>query len=123
MERLAAIFRLDHSPDAASVHTEGQTRALQPLKARERAGEIVTALSFLAAVAALLVTTEPSLRVGAPTAVVLILSFALISRVEFAVGTGYTAPAQLVFVPMLSLLPPALVPPAVALGFVLAKLP
>jgi diguanylate cyclase (GGDEF)-like protein/PAS domain S-box-containing protein len=48
---------------------------------------------------------------------------ALLSRVEFEVGDGYTRPVQLVFVPMLLLLNPAIVPLVAAGGMLAAKLP
>jgi len=44
---------------------------------------------------------------------------ALVSRVEFAVGTGSVVPTQLVLVPMLLLLPRPLVPLLVAAGYLL----
>jgi HD-GYP domain-containing protein (c-di-GMP phosphodiesterase class II) len=45
--------------------------------------------------------------------------YALVSRVEFAIGGGYAIPTQLVLVPMLFILPTGLVPLAVAGGLVL----
>lgn len=58
----------------------------------------------------------------APPAVVtaaLIVSFAIVSRVEFDVGAGYTIPTQIVFVPVLFLIDPAWAPLVVAAGLVL----
>ena len=52
----------------------------------------------------------------------LVASFALASRVEFEVGSGFGVPTELVLVPMLFLLPPELVPLLVAVGFTLAWL-
>jgi diguanylate cyclase (GGDEF)-like protein len=51
--------------------------------------------------------------------VLLVGLYALVSRVEFPVGAGYVVPTQLVLVPMLLLLPPAVVPPLVAAGMML----
>jgi diguanylate cyclase (GGDEF)-like protein/PAS domain S-box-containing protein len=48
---------------------------------------------------------------------------ALLSRVEFEVGDGYTRPLQLVLVPMLLLLKPGVVPLVVAVAVLVAKLP
>jgi putative nucleotidyltransferase with HDIG domain len=52
----------------------------------------------------------------------LILTFALLARVEFDVGAGITYPLQLAFVPALFVLPPAWAPLVVAAGLVLARL-
>jgi HD-GYP domain-containing protein (c-di-GMP phosphodiesterase class II) len=48
---------------------------------------------------------------------------AAMARVRFAVGSGFTVPTQLVFVPMLFLLPPEHLPACVAAGFVLSSVP
>jgi len=53
----------------------------------------------------------------------LVVAYALASLVEFEIGSGSAIPTQLVFVPMLFLLPPASVPPLVALALVLGALP
>ena len=62
-------------------------------------------------------------RSSAPTAVALTLLYAIASRVEFATGAGSTVPTQLVFVPMLFLLPTPAVPLFVAAGLLLGRLP
>jgi diguanylate cyclase (GGDEF)-like protein len=49
-------------------------------------------------------------------AVLLIAVYAVVARIEFPVGTGYVVPSQLILIPMLVLLPPAVVPLAVAVG-------
>ena len=51
--------------------------------------------------------------------VLLVLAYALAARVEFEVGPGFAVPTEIVFVPMLFLLPVGVVPLCVALGFVL----
>jgi diguanylate cyclase (GGDEF)-like protein len=55
------------------------------------------------------------------TAVLLIAAYALVGRIEFAVGAGYVVPTQLILVPMLLVLPPAAVPLAVGAGMVLGN--
>jgi diguanylate cyclase (GGDEF)-like protein len=54
-------------------------------------------------------------------ALLLVAVYALVARVEFPVGAGYVVPTQLVLVPMLVLLPPAVVPVAVGTGLVLGN--
>ena len=56
-------------------------------------------------------------------ALALVAAYAAASRVQFAIGFGYTAPTQLVFVPMLFLLPPGVVPLAVVAGVPSATCP
>ena len=58
-----------------------------------------------------------------PTAVALTLLYAVASRVEFESGVASTVPTQLVFVPMLFLLPTPAVPLFVAAGLLLGRLP
>ena len=88
---------------------------------RELLTEVVAGLLFgLGAVALLLVPGALS-GFDVATAVVLVVLYTLVSRVEFPVGAGYVFPSQLVLVPMLMLLPPATVPLLVAAGLVFAR--
>ena len=57
------------------------------------------------------------------TATLLVVSYALVRRVRFQLGTGLIRPTQIVFVPMLFLTPAAAVPLLVTLGGVLGELP
>ena len=58
-----------------------------------------------------------------PLAVVLVATYALLARVRFPIGYGFTIPTQVVLVPMLFLLPLGAVPLFVAAGMVLGGLP
>ena len=51
-----------------------------------------------------------------PVFLLLVAGYAVLYRVEFAAGPGAAVPTQLVFVPMLVLLPPLLVPASVGLA-------
>ena len=51
-------------------------------------------------------------------AALLIVVYAVVGRIEFPVGAGYVVPTQLILVPMLLMLPPSVVPAAVAIGLV-----
>lgn len=55
------------------------------------------------------------------TALLLVGVYALAYRIEFEIGSGLAVPAQLLFVPMLFMLPLGLVPFAVAAGIMLAN--
>ena len=79
-------------------------------------GSFVVAAVLLAT----LVPTDRSLEWG--SALIATVLLALSSRVIFEVGSCYTMPTQLVFVPMLFVLPPELVPIFVAAGLALGKL-
>ena len=87
---------------------------------RERVVEVAAVLSFLACAIAL-AWLAPAVRpLQAGLAATLIVLYALTSRViKFPIGAGYVVPSYLVLVPMLLLLPPALVPLFAAGGLML----
>jgi HD-GYP domain-containing protein (c-di-GMP phosphodiesterase class II) len=90
---------------------------MKQLAAREFRLSIAVAVSFLAATAAL--TWLPAGRhFSAGIFVLLAAAYALACQVEFEVGTGRAVPTQLVFVPMLFLLPAWAAPLCVAAGLV-----
>ena len=97
--------------------------SVTPLTPRERLVEGLAAAAFLAVAIpmAVLIDGGEPLRLG--VALALVAAYAAASRVQFAVGFGYTAPTQLIFIPMLFLLPPGLVPLAVVAGITLGNLP
>ena len=101
------------------------TRSAQPtrLSGREAVVEGALAGGFLAvaAVMAVALPWERSLYVG--TAALLVLVYALASRVRLEDGAGYTTPTQIVFVPMLYFLPAPIVPLAVAAAMVAGNVP
>ncbi len=75
------------------------------------------AFVLLAVVLAAVAPAERELDVGLAAA--LLAAYVVATRVEFSVGAGYGVPTQLVFVPMLLLLPTPAVPLLVAAGHVL----
>jgi putative nucleotidyltransferase with HDIG domain len=93
-----------------------------PLAGRERAAEIVVAIGFLAAVAALFAARPPHSFDMLP-ALLCVLVLAVAVQVRFHVASGFTVPTQLGFVPLLFVVPVAVAPLAVALALVLAGLP
>src|SRR4051794_36713818 len=111
MERTAGLVR------------QSRDRRPRRMTPRERFVEWGLAACFLVAAVAVgaLVpwgrSTAPLLIGG------LIALYALASRVEFEVGSGRAVPEQLVFVPLLFLVPLPLVPALVAGGFLLARIP
>ena len=89
----------------------------------ERLRELFVGGSFLLLAVLLAVLAEPERSWDVPRAVLLVAAFAVAARIELDVGAGYTVPTQLVFVPMLLLLPTPWVPLLVAAGWFLGKLP
>jgi diguanylate cyclase (GGDEF)-like protein len=96
-----------------------ETRKLRPSR-RELSVEGIASILFLA-VAYPLALTSPSFDPG--TAAVLVVLYAVASRgIKFPIGAGYLVPTYLVLVPMLLLLPPAVVPLLAAAGLMLGTL-
>jgi putative nucleotidyltransferase with HDIG domain len=108
---------------AALGQTEASRSRLQTrTRPREVAAQAVVGLPFLLAAGLLCVVglDEP---VRASDVVIFALAAAIMGRLEFEVGSGYTVPTQLIFVPMLFVLPPAIVPLIVAAGLLLDRIP
>ncbi len=90
----------------------------------ELRAELIVAVAFLAAAVPLAVLAAPHGRsASASVALLFVLLYALTSRIEFDVGSGYGPPTQLVIVPMLYAVPAGWVPLLVAAGLVVGKLP
>ncbi len=90
---------------------------------RERTAEIVASLAFIVAAAAVTVAWDTPQALDIPLAVGLMAAYALATRVEFRIASGWTDPSQIVFVPMLFLLPTDAVPFAVAGALLLGRIP
>src|SRR4051794_10848667 len=93
------------------------------LPARELRAELAMALAFAAMTAALAAWLPADHAFDPVFWLVLVAAYALAGRVMFQFGPGFVRPTQLVFVPMLLLLPAGAVPPAVAAGAVLSAVP
>jgi diguanylate cyclase (GGDEF)-like protein len=83
---------------------------------------VVAAALSLACAVALIGLAPPERPLSLPLAVALLAGYALGGRVLIAVGAGYAVPTQLALVPMLVVLPPAVVPLLVIAGLVLSSL-
>jgi putative nucleotidyltransferase with HDIG domain len=92
------------------------------LSGRDRRVTFASAAAF-AVTAGLLAGVTSGRHFSLGLAVVLIAAYALASRVEFEVGTGSAVATQLVFVPMLFLLPAGVVPLCVLVALVAGSLP
>ena len=111
------------TPAVQELH-EGFDRTYSERPARrELAVEAASAAAFLVTAVAM-AALIPSERDWDPLlAAALIGTYALMARVRFPIGYGFTVPTQLVFVPMLFLLPVGAVPLVVAAAMVLRNLP
>src|SRR3954452_13070043 len=104
-------------------HTEASRSRLKTrTHPREVAAQAVVGIPFLVA-AGLLAARGLHEPVDATDVAVFVLAAAVMGRLEFEVGSGYMVPTQLIFVPMLFVLPPAIVPLVVAAALLLDRVP
>jgi HD-GYP domain-containing protein (c-di-GMP phosphodiesterase class II) len=113
----------DSDPALQRLIAESRARLPDRLRNRERTVDLVAAVGFVIVAVAMAVAFEPSRSLDPWLALALVACYALASRVEFAMGSGWAVPTQLFFVPMLFLLPTAAVPLFVAAALLIARLP
>ena len=113
----------DLGPAQERMLTESKAQLELGLMDRERTVETAASVAFVLAAAVVAVTWEAPRTLDLPLAVGLMAAYALATRVEFRIASGWTDPSQLVFVPMLFLLPTNQVPIAVAGALLLARIP
>src|SRR5581483_7477991 len=111
------------TPGAESLLVLGRERHRAGGVARRLLGtETIAAAMFLAAAGSLaLLATSPRSLSPWPL-MVAVVTYVIGRRVQYPVGSAWTAPTQLVFVPMLFVLPTPLVPLIVAACSVLERL-
>jgi diguanylate cyclase (GGDEF)-like protein len=102
-----------------SLLVEARRRARTRLRGRERWTSLAFGGGFLLAATAMAASLRWEGSFRPSTAALLVLSLALVSRIEFELGTGSVVPTQVVLVPMLLLLPAPVVPLCVAAGYAL----
>jgi HD-GYP domain-containing protein (c-di-GMP phosphodiesterase class II) len=123
MSTAAGTTSIALDPEAQRVIEEQRARRLDRLALRDRTTLIVSLGLFLG-VAGSLAAFVPSHRSPSTlTVAVLLVAYAVAFRLDFEVGSGSAVPTQLIFVPMLFVLPAAMVPLAVAMGILLGSLP
>lgn len=89
----------------------------------ERRGELLVGGSFLCGALALALTYSGSPSLSPVVAGLYVVSLAAAGHIRIDVGSGFTVPTQVVFVPLLFAVPVALVPPLLAFSLVLGMLP
>ncbi len=97
----------------------GVARRLSP---RELRVELAMAAVFAVAAVAMLAGTQGEWD-SAWSALLLTATYAVVSRISFQLGPGLVGATQLVFVPLLFLVPPLAVPALVATGAILGVVP
>ncbi|MGH2969362.1 MAG: HD-GYP domain-containing protein [Solirubrobacteraceae bacterium] len=100
---------------------ETLARRERVLDRRERIANFAFSAAFLLCAGAVAVLAEPERALSVPLALAFVAALAVVARVEFSLGAVYAVPTQIVFVPMLVLLPTPLVPLLVAAAFVLGS--
>lgn len=98
-------------------------RAQSRVERRELVIEGALAALFAVVAAAVAIAVEPGRAWSWPTVLALVAAYAAASRVQFQAGAGYTAPTQLLFVPMLFAAPLSAVPLLVVAANALGRLP
>src|ERR687884_672792 len=99
---------------------EGMARRGRRLAGREAVGTALLVAGFPLPAFALALLAHADRPFSVPLAALFVLAYAGVARIEFPSGAGYAVPSQLVFVPMLLLLPTPFVPLLVALANVLS---
>ena len=108
--------------DTTANYEEARTRRVNRLTRRERVVEVAVGGSFLVAALALVLLADGGRPFHWIDAAIVVVSLGAASMVVFEVGSTYTMPVQLVFVPMLFVLPAPAVPLCVAAALMLPKL-
>ena len=102
---------------------EARARRQQGMSRRERAVLGVSACLYFSLAVGLLIWLPSSRETDLPLMVGLLAGYALVSRVRFEFGNGYVVPEQLLFVPVVLLLPLNQVLLLLAAASVLALIP
>ncbi|MDX6676353.1 MAG: hypothetical protein QOE31_405 [Solirubrobacteraceae bacterium] len=99
-----------------------RARLSSRMERRELIAHAIVGLPFVI-VAVLLVAFGLDRPVSALDVLLFVLALAVMGQLDFETGAGFMNPAQLIFVPMLFVLPPAIVPLVVAGALALDRLP
>jgi putative nucleotidyltransferase with HDIG domain len=107
---------------AIALTEESRSRVQQPLRGRELAASAIVGIPFVVAAAVLLATGGVG-HVDAVDVALFVVALAVMGRLEFEIGAGYTVPTQLIFVPLLFVLPAAIAPLIVVAALLIDRLP
>src|SRR5437762_1672934 len=96
--------------DGDALIEESRNRAASRLGGRDRLASLLLGSLFAATATALALFAATDRSPAAWTIGLLVASYAVASRIDFEIGTGYAVPTQLLLIPMLVLLPVRIVP-------------
>ena len=112
------------TPEAEGLLLLGRERHVESGQARRLLiTEAATAAVFVAAAGSLAALASSSRPFSLPALAVTVIAYLVAEHVRYPVGSAWTAPTQLVFVPMLFVLPTPFVPLIVAACSVADQLP
>jgi putative nucleotidyltransferase with HDIG domain len=114
---------MESHPLVEALLRSASPRKATPLDGRERVSEAAFAAALVATALAMLALLPESDRTVGWQGAALVLLCAVAGRVQFSVGGGTATAEQVALVPMLLLLPPALVPLLVAAALALRRVP
>src|SRR3954451_20553938 len=109
------------SPGAQRLLQSAASRRPERLLTRETIADGALAAVFVVAAVALALFAQADRGFDPGLAICLVLAYALVADAEFPSGAGFSVPTQIVFVPMLLLLPTPIVPLLVALALILTS--
>ncbi len=113
----------ESDPAVERMLVEARNGRPSRLPRRELRIEVATAAGFLATAIAMVVLLPSTRSLDLPLAASLVVAYAVAAQVRFHTGSYWTVPTQLVFVPMLFLLPTPAVPLLVPVALILSRLP
>src|SRR5688572_13366109 len=106
-------------PEVEGLLSDTREREQRALARREGLTYAGFSAAFVLAAVALALLAPAERGFDPLLAALLVVAYAVVARVEFAAGAGIVVPTQLIFVPLLLLLPTPLVPLLVAAAYVL----
>ncbi len=121
--RIFDDLRSGLTPAVEELHQGWDDTYPEPLRGRERVTESMTAAAFLVTAVAMAALVPSEHSFDPLLAGTLVAVYAVMARVRFPIGHGFTIPTELVLVPMLFLVPAGTVPLLVAAGMLLGSLP
>ena len=101
---------------------DSRDRMTAPLEGRDRWASLASSAGLLAAASAAAALLPWHRSASVLEALALVVVLACLSRVQFEIGSGVALPTELALVPMLFVLPAALVPLCATAGYLLAAL-
>lgn len=112
----------ESSPNVQALIAESRDREEQAVSIREIRAEVIVGGLFMIVAASIAIGFDSDRELEAGAAIAVFLTLVAASRMAFEVGSVYTAPTMVAFVPALFLLPVEVVPLFVAAALALGKL-